>query len=87
MLNLQESRKLIENTKDWQARALYIEVLHFELLLTRKKWSVRRTAKILGMCASTVCEDLMISKYSLSDSEVSKKRTRTEAVRYVRSIK
>lgn len=87
MINLQEARVRIQNDKDWQSRALYIEVFHSEMMLSRKKWSVRRTAKILGMCASTICEDLMISKYSASDSEVSKKRTRTEAIKYVRSVK
>lgn len=87
MINLNEARARIQNDKDWQSRALYIEVFHFEMMLSRKKWSVRRTAKILGMCASTVCEDLMISKYSLLDCNVSKKRTRAEAVKYVRSIK
>lgn len=87
MININEAKTRIHNDKDWQSRALYIEVFHFELMLTRKKWSVRKTAKLLDMCASTVCEDLMLSKYSLTNPEVGKIKRRIDAINYVRRIK
>ena len=87
MLNLKEVKDKILQDKDWQSRSLDIEIFHFEMMISRKKWSIRKTAKALELCASTVCEDLMLSKFMLKNPNLSTFRRRKDAVAYVRSLK
>ena len=84
-MNLSEIKDRILSEKDWQSRSLDIELFHTILTLNKTKWSIRKTAKVLGLCASTVCEDLMLSKYSVKHPEVGKIRKRIDALNYVRN--
>ncbi len=84
MLDLNEVRKRIQSEKDWQSRSTDMTIFHCNLMLHKKKWSIRKTAKTLGMCASTVCEDLMLSRFILSFPELSKVRNRRDALKYLR---
>lgn len=87
-LNLKEVRDRIHQDRDWQSRSIDIEIFHFELMLIKKnKWSIRKTAKTLDMCASTVCEDLMLSKFTLKYPDISKIKKRNEALGYVKFLK
>lgn len=87
MINIKEAKDRIHQDKDWQSRALLIEVLHFELMLIRTKWSLRKTAKLLDLCASTVCEDIMLSKFSLRHPEIGQLKLRRDALNYVKRNK
>lgn len=85
MLDLLEVKNRILKEKDWQSRSIDIEIFHFQLMLLKQnKWSIRKTAKVLGLCASTVCEDLKLSRYFLKDPELMRVRRRCDALKVVR---
>lgn len=86
-LNLREVKEKIHSDKDWQSRSIDIEVFHFELMTWKKKWSIRKTAKLLNLCASTVCEDLQLSKFLLRHPELGEIKFRYEALRIMRNSK
>jgi hypothetical protein len=85
MLNLLEVKKRIQSEKDWQSRCRDIDIFHSQLNLTRKKWSIRKTAKLLKMCASTVCEDLQLAAFLVNDTSIEKFRRRKDALEYIRN--
>jgi hypothetical protein len=88
MLNLNEVKKRILEDRDWQSRSIDIEIFHFQLMLTaRKKWSIRKTAKALGLCASTVCEDLMLAIGTIDYPELPKIKNRRDALKFIRENK
>lgn len=84
-LSLIEVRDRIHADEDWQSRSIDIEVFHFSLMIFRSKWSIRKTAKLLNLCASTTCEDLQLAKFSLHHPEVVKIRFRRDALTYMRN--
>ncbi len=78
-------KRQIENCKDWQTRVMFIEILHAELMIIRKKWSVRKTAALIDFCASTVCEDLQLAKALSYKPSIGNIRTRKEALREIKN--
>lgn len=76
-------RKIIKEDKIWHSRAREIEIFHSGLMLRNPNWSIRKTAKILKMCPSTICEDLQLAKYLISDPSLEKFKLRKEALKYI----
>ncbi len=76
-------RDVITKDKIWHSRARNIEIVHSDLMLRNKDWSIRKTAKYLRMCASTVCEDLQLAKYLIEDSSLERFKLRKEALKYI----
>ncbi len=76
-------RKIIKEDKSWSSRARQVEIFHSGLVLRNSKWSIRKTAKMLKMCPSTVCEDLQLARYLLEDSSLERFTLRREALKYI----
>ena len=79
-------RKTIKEDKVWHSRARNIEIYHSGLMIRNSKWSIRKTAKILKMCASTVCEDIQLAKYLIRDSSLEKFKLRKEALSFIHDM-
>lgn len=76
-------RKIIKEDKSWSSRARQIEIYHSGLVIKNPEWSIRKTAKALKMCASTVCEDLQLAKWLIEDSSLEKYKLRKEALKFI----
>jgi len=76
-------RKIIKEDKSWSSRARQIEIYHSGLVLRNPKWSIRKTAKALKMCPSTVCEDLQLARELIDDPSLEKYKLRKEALKYI----
>lgn len=76
-------KKTIKEDKIWHSRARSIEIYHAELMLKRKKWSIRKTAKLLELCPSTVCEDIQLARYLIDDPSLERFKLRKEALKYI----
>ena len=82
--NTQEIRKLIKESNRWSDRARLIEIVHTHFILTKKKWSLRKSAKYLGLCASTVCEDLQLARRMIVDPSIETYIKRKDAIGHIR---
>jgi hypothetical protein len=82
--NVTEIRKLIKVRGNWSDRARNIEIIHTHFMLTKKKWSLRKSAKYLNLCASTVCEDLKLARYMVQDPSIERFKSRKDAMECVR---
>jgi hypothetical protein len=76
-------RDALRNTKRWNKRALIINLFHLQMLLRKKKWSQKRTAKKLGISIGQTSEALKLAKAILEMPELEKMR-RDEALRSIK---
>jgi len=82
--NVSEIKKQIKSRSSWSDRARNIEIIHTYFMLTKKKWSLRKSAKYLDLCPSTVCEDLKLARYMTLDPSLERFVKRKEAMENIR---
>lgn len=69
--------------KKWSNRALIINLYHNQQLLRKKKWSMRKTAKRLGISLGAVSEAILLSKAILANPSL-EELTRDEALKRIK---
>jgi len=84
MINLREIKQRIIEDRDWRVRVRNIDIFHTHLMLHKKIWSLRKTAKALDLLPSTVSEDLKIARYLSFDPTIERFKYRKDVLKYVK---
>lgn len=84
MINLREVKARIKSVKDWRTRCRDIEIFHSHFILSKNKWSIRKTAKLLNILPSTACEDLQLARFLINDPSLERFRRRKDALAFIK---
>ena len=76
-------QEALRKEKRWSKRALIINLYHNSMLLKRKKWNQRLTAKRLDISLGQVNEALKLADAIIKNSEI-EKLSRNEALKVIR---
>lgn len=73
----------LEKEKKWSNRALLINLFHNQMLLRKKKWSMRKTSKKLMISLGQVSEGIKLANAILANPEL-EQFTREEVLRKIK---
>jgi hypothetical protein len=76
-------REALTKEKRWSRRAHLINIFHSKMLLKRRKWNMRLTAKYLSISLGQVSEGIRLAK-ALNDNANIEGMNRDEALKSIR---
>lgn len=76
-------QEAIKKEKKWHRKAMLINLFHNSMLLRKKKWTMRESAKKLDISLGAISESIRLAKAILENSELEKMK-REDAIRSIR---
>jgi hypothetical protein len=70
---------------DWLERAKEVYLFHADKVRNNTKWTITKTANMLGWSVGKVCEDLLVVEMSRAYPQMEKLQTRNDAIMWAKA--